>query len=90
MRSDDQTSRDSRDSGSRTKYRDNDDQRDPLEGKERTGVSPDSAGEARGDAREAVGNTARGTDAAPSGPEGNDKTRRKPKPDEFDDDLARG
>jgi hypothetical protein len=90
MRPDDQAGRDSRVGGSRSKYRDNDDERGPLEGDERTGVSPDSRGEARGDAREAVGNTARGTDAAPTGPDGNDKTRRKPKPDEFDDDLTRG
>jgi hypothetical protein len=88
MRSDDQRGGDSRDSDDRSKYRDNDDQRAPLEGDARPGVSPDSKGEAKGDAREAIGNTARRTDAAPTGPEGNDKTRAKPKPDEFDEDLT--
>ena len=89
MASDDQTFNNSRDIDNRSRYRDNDDQRAPLEGDARLGVSPDSGAEAKGDAREAVGNTARDTDAAPMGPEGNDKTRRKPKPDEFDEDLRR-
>ena len=69
----------------RDKYRDNDDVRDPI--RDRVGVDPDSKSEARGDARENVGNTARGTDADPSGPEGNDRTRDRPQPDEFDEDL---
>jgi hypothetical protein len=72
---------------SRDKYRDNDDMRDPLFGRERMGSKPDSRGEARGDARETVGNNARGTDTDPVGPEGNDKTRQRPVPDSFDADL---
>jgi hypothetical protein len=59
----------------RDKHRDNDDTRDPLPANERVGIKPDSKSEARGDAREAVGNTARDTDANPTGPEGNDRTR---------------
>ena len=43
----------------------------------------------RGDARENVGNVARGTDAAPSGPEGNDRQRGRPAPDAFDGDLEK-
>ena len=70
-------------------YRDNDDVRDPLEGDSRFGTKPDTKSEARGTAREDVGNTARGTDAHPTGPEGNDKTRGKPTRDSFDDDLTR-
>ena len=69
----------------RDKYRDDDDVRDPV--RDRAGSDPDSRSEARGDARENVGNTARGTDADPSGPEGNDRTRDRPRPDEFDEDL---
>ena len=71
----------------RDPYRDNDDMRNPLTGDERTGAEPDSRSEARGDARETVGNNARGTDAEPYGPEGNDKTRDRPLPDAFDEDL---
>ena len=69
----------------REKYRDNDDVRDPI--RDRADGDPDSRSEARGDARENVGNTARGTDADPTGPEGNDRTRDRPQPDEFDEDL---
>jgi hypothetical protein len=72
---------------SRDRYRDNDDMRESLSGDERMGVKPDSRNEARGDAREAVGNNARGTDTEPTGPEGNDKTRDRPLPDAFDEDL---
>jgi hypothetical protein len=61
----------------REKYRDNDDMRDPVPADERVGSSPDTKSEARGDARENIGRTARGTAARPTGPEGNDKTRRK-------------
>ena len=61
----------------RDKYRDNDDMRNPLSADERAGTDPDTKNEARGDARENIGNTARGTVAAPTGPEGNDKTRQK-------------
>jgi hypothetical protein len=62
---------------SRDKYRDNDDVREPLEGDERTGGSSDSKGEARGDARDNVGNHSRNTAANPSGAEGNDNTRNR-------------
>ena len=75
------------DSASRDKYRDNDDMRGPLSGNERTGVDSDTKTEARGDAREDVGNVARGTAAEPTGPEGNDRTRGRPQPDVFDADL---
>jgi hypothetical protein len=75
------------DSASRDKYRDNDDMRAPLSGKERAGTDPDTKTEARGDTREEVGNVARGTDAEPTGPEGNDRTRGRPQPDVFDADL---
>lgn len=60
---------------SRDGYRDNDDMREPLAADERSGTDPDTKAEARGDARENIGNTARGTAADPTGPEGNDKTR---------------
>jgi len=71
----------------RNKYRDNDDMRDPVE--DRSGTEPDTKSEARGDARETVGNTARGTDSDPTGPEGNDNTRKRPRADEYDGDLER-
>lgn len=78
------------DDTNRDRYRDNDDVRRPLEPDERVGVHPDTKSEARGDAREAVGNTKRDTDANPTGPEGNDKTRHRPRRDAFDDDLDAG
>jgi len=68
----------------RDRYRDNDDVRQPLEGDERSGTTPDTKSEARGDARENIGNTARGTDRHIRGPEENDKTRERPQRDEFD------
>lgn len=61
----------------RDKYRDNDDARAPLSNRDRNATNPDTKSEARGDARENVGNTARGTDAEPTGPEGNDRTRNR-------------
>ena len=61
----------------RDKYRDNDDMRDPTPPDQRSDTKPDTASEARGDARETVGRNARGTDASPTGPEGNDKTRKR-------------
>lgn len=61
----------------RNKYRDDDDMRDPIPPDERVGVKPDSKSEARGKARESVGKTARGTAANPTGPEGNDKQKRR-------------
>jgi hypothetical protein len=79
----------SRGEANRSEYRDNDDQRAPLEGNERSGTNPDSKAEALGDARDNIGNTSRGTDAAPFGPVGNDRTRNRPRSDEFDDDLKR-
>ena len=69
----------------RDKYRDGDDVRDLLD--DRAGIAPNTKSEARGDARENVGNTARGTDANPTGPDGNDGQRARPRPDEFDSDL---
>ena len=80
MKNNDRTTRDP--------YRDNDDVRAPLEGENRFGTTPDTKSEARGNARENIGNTARGTDADPTGPEGNDKTRGKPSRDSFDNDIA--
>ncbi len=65
--------------GSRDKYRDNDDVRDPLSADERTGTAPDTKAEARGDARENVGNTARGTAAEREGGEARDP-RDQPEP----------
>ena len=74
----------------RDRYRDDDDVRDPTPEALRNETRPDSRFEARGDARENVGNHARGTDAHPTGPEGNDRTKhRSDRPDQFDDDLAR-
>jgi hypothetical protein len=61
----------------RDKYRDSDDVRRPLEGNARTAGSAGTKSEARGKARENVGNTARGTAAKPTGPRGNDKTRSR-------------
>ena len=72
----------------RDPYRDNDDVRAPLEGDDRSGTVPDTKSEARGNARENVGNNARGTNANPTGPEGNDKTRGRPTHDAFDNDIA--
>ena len=69
----------------RDRYRDDDDMRAPLE--DRSGTKPDTKAEARGDAREAVGNTTRDTAASPTGPEGNDRTANRPRRDGFDDDL---
>ena len=66
--------------GSRDPHRDNDDMRDQLEGGDRNATKPDTRTEARGDAREEIGNTRRGTDADPTGPEGNDRTRGKSPP----------
>jgi hypothetical protein len=77
------------DSG-RDRYRDNDDVRRPAPPEMRNEVAPDTKFEARGDARDSVGNTARGTDADATGPSGNDKQRsRSDLPDQYDEDLAR-
>jgi hypothetical protein len=77
----------SRDEAARSPYRDDDDQREPLSGDKRSGVSPDTKREARGDAREGVGKNARGTGALPGGPLGKDSPRKKPTRDVFDEDL---
>ena len=61
----------------RDKYRDNDDMRDPVPPGERVDTKPDTKSEARGDARDTVGRNARGTDANLTGPEGNDRTRKR-------------
>jgi len=61
----------------RDKHRDNDDVRAPVNNRDRNETSPDTKSEARGDARENVGNTSRGTDAEPTGPDGNDRTRNR-------------
>jgi hypothetical protein len=71
----------------RSKYRDNDDARDFQQ--DRAGTNPDTKAEARGDAREAVGNTARDTDANRTGPIGNDGQKQRPRPDSFDADINR-
>ena len=76
--------------GNRDKYRDNDDVRNPTSPDDRNEVRPDTRDEARGDARDNVGRHARGTDADPTGPEDNDRTKRpRPDRDEFQADLDR-
>jgi hypothetical protein len=72
----------------RSKYRDNDDQRDFQQ--DRAGTAPDTKAEARGDAREAIGNNARNTAADPASSEWNDGQKQRPLPDEFDRDLGHG
>ncbi|MDB4887788.1 MAG: hypothetical protein JWN79_3226 [Gemmatimonadetes bacterium] len=73
-------------STSRTRHRDNDDVRDPMPAGERNEVHPDSRSEARGDARENVGNTARGTAAEPRDG-GNDRTKHGEQ-EPFDDRVG--
>ncbi|HEX6057779.1 MAG TPA: hypothetical protein VFZ11_02085 [Gemmatimonadaceae bacterium] len=58
--------------GSRDAYRDGDDVRDPIPDDQRLGTKPDTKSEARGDARENVGDTARGTAAQRTGGEARD------------------
>lgn len=70
----DEQNRSAETSTSRDRYRDNDDARDTLAADDRAGTTPDTKSEARGDARENVGNTARGTAARPSSG-GNDRTK---------------
>ena len=60
----------------RDRYRDNDDVRDPIPADQRADANPDTKSEARGSARENVGNHSRGTAAAPT-VGGNDKTKRR-------------
>ena len=76
-------------STNRDRYRDNDDVRDPIAAEDRNAPRTDSKFEARGDTRENVGNHSRGTAADPTGPEGNDNQKARPRHDAFDDDLAR-
>ena len=71
----------------RSRYRDNDDARDFQQ--DRNGVNPDTKSEARGDAREAIGNTARDTAANPTGSQGNDNQVGAPRRDQYDDDIER-
>ena len=77
------------DSG-RDRYRDNDDVRQIDDPATRNDVGSDSRNDARGSARENIGNHARGTDATAIGPSGNDTQRsRSDLPDQYDEDLAR-
>ena len=62
--------------GSRDRYRDDDDVRRPIPDDQRLGTSPDTKAEARGDARENVGDTARGTAAERTGPDARDPRDR--------------
>lgn len=80
---------DNANSENRSRYRDNDDVREPLAGNERQDIKSDSKSEARGSARENIGNHSRGTAASPTGPDDNDRTRNRPRDDEFDEDLHR-
>lgn len=80
--------RNENDAPKRDRYRDNDDARHPLEGDDRSGVTPDTKSEARGDARDNVGNTARGTDAAVDSAGRSDSGEAHPRPDDYDQDLA--
>lgn len=60
------------------RYRSSDsDARDPLPSARGASTKPDTKSEARGDAREAIGNTARDTDAEPTGLEGNDNQQSR-------------
>jgi hypothetical protein len=83
----DEMAQDRSNDGNRSKYRDNDDVREPLSGNQRSDTKSDSKSEARGDARDNIGNTARGTAASPTGSEGNDRTREGPQADGFHEDL---
>ena len=76
-------------SSHRPQYRQNDDVREPTPSNQRSDTKPDSRFEARGDARENIGNNVRGTDANPTGPEGNDKFKhpKKAGEEDFDADL---
>ena len=76
-------------STNRDRYRDNDDVRDPVAPEDRNAPRTDNKFEARGDARENAGNHARNSAADPTGPEGNDDTKNRPRHDGFDDDLER-
>lgn len=76
-------------SSHRPRYRYNDDERDPIPPDQRSDTKPDTRFEGRGDAREDIGDNARGTDAAPTAPEGNDKFKHphREEQDDYDADL---
>lgn len=78
-------------SSHRPKYRSNDDERDPIPPGKRSDTKPDTRFEGRGDARENIGNNVRGTDAHPTGPEGNDKFKHPHREDrdDFDEEDLR-
>ena len=61
----------------RDQYRNRDDVRDPTPPNQRRDTKPDTKSDARGPARTNVGRTSRRTDAAPTGPEGNDRMRNR-------------
>jgi hypothetical protein len=61
----------------RSPYRDGDDMRDPVAPGQRAGSKPDTKAEARGDAREAIGNTARDTDVVRSQDPTKNKVRHR-------------
>jgi hypothetical protein len=65
---------DRQDNTGRDPYRDNDDVRDKIDGAARNETQPDTKSEARGDARENVGNHSRNTAANPT-EGGNDRTK---------------
>ena len=65
--------------GSRDEHRDDDNVRDPIPDDQRLGTKSDTKSEARGDARENVGNTARDTAAERVGGEARDP-RDQPEP----------
>lgn len=77
----------------RDRHRDGDDMRGPIAAEDRVGSKPDTRFEGRGDARENVGEHARGTDTDPRGAVDNDRTRgrhdRDPESESFDRDLQR-
>ena len=76
------------DGTNRDRYRDNDDVRDKLDGRDRSGTNPDTRAEARGEARENVGNHSRNTAASPrEGGNDHTKSRRDADPQNFQDDL---
>ena len=84
-----QPNQESQPSSHRPKYRANDDERDPIPPDQRSDTKPGTRSEARGDARENIGNNARGTDAQATGSEGKDKFKHPGRDDhdDFDDDL---
>jgi hypothetical protein len=84
-----QPNQESQPSSHRPTYRHNDDERDPMPADQRNDTKPDTRFEARGDAREDIGNNTRGTSAHTTGPEGNDKFKHPHRDDneDFEADL---